>query len=1081
MAFFIRTGNRLEDLAEKFRHETAPESGAGIFSPRIAVVGSQGMAAYLAQRIGAGAHGGIAFHLQTPFPTGFIDSILPHFLDDAARRRFRSDAPFFERGVPMLRIAGILARNQEAFPEFRDYLAGLPREVRLIQLSARLAELLESCSVHRPELFVRWRNGGPAEFPGEAQLARLFRKLEDSGRRDRSYYLRLMLDATPRDRGALPEKVGVFGLGSMPEIELDFFRKLAEYSDVFLYVLSPCREYWGEVRTRPERRHAVRSGDACEKDFEADHPLLSELGATGRDFFNLMLEKNLFSGAPEEECFVPHRESRKEGASAPNTLEQFQDDLLDQFHRRGDDAFRTPPADDSISVHNCDNSRREVEILHDELLGVLSEGQTAPRDIVVMAPDIARYAPLVNAVFGSGPLRDSYAICDRPLRAVSHAAEAFETVMRLHRRRGEAHEIMELLDFPVIRDRFDLAESNRSQLAYFLADGAIRWGEDETDRRECCGVAFREFSWREGLDRLLLGTAVEKPDFSGDFPAVPAGNAEGGRAELLGRFAEFAERVFAFREKLGSSRTPEQWEKLFGELLEELFSPAPEYAGELTALRSVFRQFAEHAGRAGFQSALPPEAVMEILAPGLTAPAGKQHFLRDKITFCSFLPMRSIPVPVVALLGLGDEQFPRRDREDGFSLPGPRRRGDPSPSREDRGMLLETLLAPRRKLMFFYSGHAADGREIPPCVPLAEIADTLREGYGVGVVHHRRQPFDPVNFLPGTPDRRSFSRLNFEGARILTGARSTKPTETLPAALPEPEEPAEAGVSADDLEKILSNACAEFLHHRFRLTPERDEPVSATDAEPLEPDALEGYVLRNEIFRYELEGVPPEKQYRILRLSGRLPVGELGARLFRRLHETVAGVPEVWRERLRSAERQLIDLPFGTRRIHGFITGNAAGTETFLLHFSAPRPKLLLRLRIGHLLMSLRPGARAPVTSYGGFLGADGKFSESTLSGQSPEAAAEELAELMKIRKEALCSPLPLFPESSFAYATAKSGAEAAAENAARRAFEVNYTGRGDAADPAVQFFFTPENFFTPEFRRLAKIVYRPFIPETEA
>jgi exodeoxyribonuclease V gamma subunit len=61
---------------------------------------------------------------------------------------------------------------------------------------------------------------------------------------------------------------------------------------------------------------------------------------------------------------------------------------------------------------------REIQALHDNLLAMFDEDpHLRPKDIVVMAPDIAVYAPYIQAVFATQPnerLRIPYSIADDP-------------------------------------------------------------------------------------------------------------------------------------------------------------------------------------------------------------------------------------------------------------------------------------------------------------------------------------------------------------------------------------------------------------------------------------------------------------------------------------------------------------------------------------------------------------------------------------------------------------------------------------------------------------------------------------------
>ena len=82
--------------------------------------------------------------------------------------------------------------------------------------------------------------------------------------------------------------------------------------------------------------------------------------------------------------------------------------------------------DDSLRFHIAHNPQREVEVLHDQLLALFEQAARdgrplAPRDVIVMVPDIQTYAPHVQAVFGRLPASDPrhlpYSVADQSARA----------------------------------------------------------------------------------------------------------------------------------------------------------------------------------------------------------------------------------------------------------------------------------------------------------------------------------------------------------------------------------------------------------------------------------------------------------------------------------------------------------------------------------------------------------------------------------------------------------------------------------------------------------------------------------------
>jgi len=81
------------------------------------------------------------------------------------------------------------------------------------------------------------------------------------------------------------------------------------------------------------------------------------------------------------------------------------------------------------------------------------------------------------------------------------------------------------------------------------------------------------------------------------------------------------------------------------------------------------------------------------------------NFMSGGITFCSLIPMRSIPFRVVALMGLNFDKFPRRELPVSFSvMEQKRRRGDRNVKENDKHLFLETVLSAQEHLYISYLG-----------------------------------------------------------------------------------------------------------------------------------------------------------------------------------------------------------------------------------------------------------------------------------------------------------------------------------------------------------------------------------------
>src|SRR6202012_4524818 len=111
----------------------------------------------------------------------------------------------------------------------------------------------------------------------------------------------------------------------------------------------------------------------------------------------------------------------------------------------------------------------------------------APRDVMVMVPDIRTYAPHVQAVFGriapDDPRYLPYSVADQPGRGAVPLLVALEALLKLAESRFTASHVLDLLDVPALRRRFDIREDDLPVLRRWIDGAGIRWGLDGPQRQ----------------------------------------------------------------------------------------------------------------------------------------------------------------------------------------------------------------------------------------------------------------------------------------------------------------------------------------------------------------------------------------------------------------------------------------------------------------------------------------------------------------------------------------------------------------------------------------------------------------------
>lgn len=1102
---FLRTSNDLNVLADRLARTVAEEPLGDPLRSEIVVVPTRGMGRWLSLRLARAT--GVCAHTRFVFPNRLVTDVLRSLVPDA------DDPAPFDRDNLTWAVADLL--RTDAALRNRPETAPLARytgdsELRLYQLASRIADTLDQYLMFRPDYVRAWERDRRclADDPDEAWQALVWRALV--ARLGGGHHMRLQerliarLKRGPRTAvAACAERVSVFGLSTLPRYHLDILAALARQIPVYIHLLTPSAEYWGDLHSERERRR-LRGGRPADPELDRDfhlaarQPLLEAWGKTGRDFLDALLDLD----AQSEELF-PRRERR-------HLLGHLQADLEQLVNRgSGDDPEAAPlpvaPRDHSIRVVSAHSPMREAEILHDHILDCFATlPGLEPGDILVMAPDIEVYAPYLRAVFDSVPpgRRIPYTIADRSPRRESPVAEAFLALLRLADSRFAAPDVLGLLEFAPVRERFGLAAGDLEHVREWLAGANIRWGLDGPSKERLGLPPEPAHTWRAGLDRLLLGYALP-PEADALFGGIaPAAGVEGDGAAVLGRLAELVAAFGRLARALDSRGTRREWSRRLAAVLDEFFVRSEDVDRETERLRAAIHDLGEWPGLGDEGPAYGLDAVRHSLEETLGQPGVEFGFLTGRVTCCSMVPMRSIPFRVIALLGLNDAEFPRQAPECGFDLMRRERRIlDRSRRDEDRYLFLESLLSAGDVLYISYIGrHARDNSALQPAVAVNQLIDYIGQGYRFPDADSRRAPGDEPSvprlavehplqpfserYFTGPPDGAlfTFSEADARAAGSSPAAAPAVPSRLTPAG------PEWRVVTPGQLTEFFRNPARFLLVNRLQARFGREE-ADPSGEEPFALNSLAKYALEADMLAEPAVGADPGPVRARLQAAGELPPGAAGRVAFAEVWLEAEAVRERVADAQGDAEPEAVAVelalagPDGPLIIRGMVGGLYGGT---LLRARTGKIRAVDRLSlwVEHLLLS---GGHPGRVSRGVFIGKLDRGGIGQWTVPPVAAPAAVLAQLLEVFWEGVHGFIPFAPRSSekFAAEYRKHDDAARAMRAAQDEWLGGYRKSPEADDFCLRLALDRLGVFAgdgvhEEFARLALAVFEPLLQAGE-
>ncbi|MCB8747794.1 exodeoxyribonuclease V subunit gamma [Rhodoferax sp. U2-2l] len=921
--FMVLHGNRLEDLRDLLVSYVAAHPLSPL-EPEVILLQSNGMKHWLELALAQDGALGICAATRMELPSSYLwqmyravlgaDAVPEHMPFDKSALLWR-----------LVRLLPALCVSNPVYAPLQRYLSGDNPARKLYQLAEQLADVLDAYQSYRADWLADWADGLnqlrgplgapqplPPEHAWQAQLWRDIRtdvgpELMEASRA--SVHERFLAALTQwvssgnsgqRPPG-VPRRLMVFGISSLPMQAVQALAALGQVCQVMLLVQNPCQYFWGDVveghaalRAQVRRRQLGKPQQAVSSALPAStaQPLLASWGKQGRDYLHLL------DGFDEPESYRAHW-SRVDvfvdpaDRETPATqLAQLQSAIFN---------LTPPPAvplaqpdDGSLLFVTCHSAQRELEVLHDQLLAWLeADPALQPREVMVMVPDMAAFAPHIHAVFGrftpGQPRYIPYSVADSTPR-LSPLVQALEQLLNLPNSRLSLADWLGLFEVAAVRERFGLDEADVRQVQQWLSAAGVRWGLD-ANHRLAWGLpagaqGLAQNTWAFGLRRLLLGYALgstgalpEQDATSGaiwcDTLAQPA--LSGLDAPLAAGLLDWLDAIEQTLPILQLEHTPAQWGQLLQTLVERFFAPADD-ADEraIERLLTPLADWQQACDDAALDTPLPLEVVREHWLANITEAGLQQRFFGGGVQFGTLMPMRAIPFKVIGLLGMNDGAYPRVQAARDFDLMASSwRAGDRSRREDDRYLFLEALLSARHKLYISWQGHsAADNSSRPPSVLVAQLLDVVNASWSPERVPQAQplQPFSEAYFEAGSgfqtfdADWEKIRPLALMNRRLV--AINSEVTEaTAVSAAP-------SALTLGDIQRLLRQPVEVFFRQRLQVDFDELDELEQED-EPFALNHLQQYQAGAALLQADGSAVALRSLY----AAGQLPLAGFGNRV----------------------------------------------------------------------------------------------------------------------------------------------------------------------------------------------------------
>jgi exodeoxyribonuclease V gamma subunit len=988
MALHLKVSNSLDSLATGLA-EHLNQSGGSVFAPHYIITQTEGMNNWvklqLAERLG------IIANCRFLKPNELIYQL--YYLLGGSRTEMLSANNL---SWLLFKLLGE-QRFTDRFPTIAAYYSntGQDEDIRRMALAEKVADLFDQYQVYRPEMIRQWNEGmaeNDPEYKWQQYLWSTIKKEAGDSLPDKTligtYILHQLKE--PGTKAYLPKRlprVQLFGLSIITAYHIQILFELSAIIDVHFYILNPAPQvYWFEDRSEKQLALFRQRGYKNTAGSTTGNALLTSWGRVIQDSFGLFFSHDDFLNAYEDIGIV---------YPVPDSLlHKIQDDI---FNAATDNRHLLTAADindESIHINACYTVAREVEALYNYLVYLIDQKKEAlsPRDIVVMVSNIDNYAPYIKAVFNNAPYKFRYTIADESYNESDNIFTALHSILQLNADNFKAEAVLQLLDSSHIRKRFDLTNPDRIREVVNAAN--IRFGldgryEDET----------RLVSWEYGIKRIMFGICMSGglayDDGADNF--FPLDLLEGSEALEIIRFCHFVEVLMDAIHQRNKPRTIAGWVTYVEFLLHNLVLEPEEDTDE--DYHTLMKHLADYNL---LNEYMADEVSFEVFGlqflQMLSATTRTGLFANGGITFCSLIPMRSIPFKVVALMGLNYDKFPRREQPASFNLMNRERlRGDRNIKENDKHLFLETILSAREYLYMSYLGqNAKDNTPLPPSALIDELLDYIEAGTestsDIRNTLVTLQPLQGFSHKYSTHQDRLYSYLDTPHTHETSFIKPDKVTDTLSF-----EE-----ISLDELIRFFKNPFKAYYNKVLGIYY-NDDQVLLDETELFSLDKLQQWTLKNQLLTETDRSALQQKLVK----TGALPLKNMATVVVQEMEEQVSPVRNLFNQYTGEAPTEAVNVTIniGNNLLSGTIH-NVYNHILVQVSWSKQETKQLVEMYIRYLA-----GVAAGKLTGAYFISGAKKEAAFKAIPLTPETAIKRLAVLMDLYRKGFSNMASFYPE----------------------------------------------------------------------
>ncbi|MCL2480477.1 MAG: exodeoxyribonuclease V subunit gamma [Spirochaetaceae bacterium] len=456
-------------------------------------------------------------------------------------------------------------------------------------------------------------------------------------------------------------------------------------------------------------------------------------------------------------------------------------------------------SDNSMAIISVSGKKREIEILKNNIIKLVSEKGIKFHEIGVVAPDINKYLPFIESIF---PAEDElldipYNIMDINIGKESAYIKTFLDLAELCGSRFSRKDLFKIFSSQCFMERYGLSRKDIDEWLLICDRLSIKWGVDYRHREDILSYKDNSNTWDYGYQRIIAGLVFDNrdeglslPDGKKILPYTLSGSSEEKKISIMFAVVQSLYDDLCHIKK--SKMQLSEWSSFFERIMDKYLKPikGTDDDKNRSFLKNIFRQINNLKSATLIHSEDPENAdeallvefpVFKALLDEYSKSSGhyKGRYLSAGVCFSSIKPLRAIPFSAIFMIGMDIDVFPGKEKPLSYDLRNVTEKNiDLSKQNSDSFAFLETIISAEKYLGISYNGtDAVTGESREPSVVVSDIGDIIgNKNVEEITTSHPLFPYNPDYYMKDSKYGVSYDKKNYEPAISFFLDRKKKPS-----------------------------------------------------------------------------------------------------------------------------------------------------------------------------------------------------------------------------------------------------------------------------------------------------------------